>query len=116
MEKGDLCFFCHSSVGNDIVGIVEVIKEHHLAQPDQRGRVVAGGVASYQNISNLLINLCQQHNYHSIFPPIVLCVDNAAMIAIVGLEKLKLKELSQLDHPANPRWPLDENAAFLKRA
>jgi N6-L-threonylcarbamoyladenine synthase len=43
-----------------------------------------------------------------------LCGDNAAMIAIVGLEKFKLNQFSKLDHPAKPRWPLDENAPFLK--
>ena len=36
------------------------------------------------------------------------------MIAMVGLEKYKLREFSSLDHPAKPRWPLDEEAAFLK--
>ena len=54
-------------------------------------------------------------NYKSMFPPIELCGDNAAMIAMVGLEKFKLKQFNDLDHPAKPRWPLDENAAFLKR-
>ena len=38
------------------------------------------------------------------------------MIAVVGLEKYKLKQFSELDHPAKPRWPLDEDAAFLKGA
>ena len=38
------------------------------------------------------------------------------MIAMVGLEKYKLGLTSQLDFPAKPRWPLDENAAFLKGA
>ena len=52
----------------------------------------------------------------SIFPSIELCGDNAAMIAMVGLEKFKLKEFSDLDHPAKPRWPLDEKAVFLKGA
>ena len=28
----------------------------------------------------------------------------------------KHKKFSQLDHPARPRWPLDEDAAFLKGA
>ena len=36
------------------------------------------------------------------------------MIAMVGLEKYKLKQFNELDHPAKPRWPLDENALFLK--
>jgi len=48
------------------------------------------------------------------FPPIEFCGDNAAMIAMVGLEKFKLNQFSNLDHPAKPRWPLDENAVFLK--
>ena len=38
------------------------------------------------------------------------------MIAMVGLEKYKLKQFSNLEFPAKPRWPLDEKAAFLKGA
>ena len=78
--------------------------------------VVAGGVAANRKIRTMLINLCNENNYTSIFPPINLCGDNAAMIAMVGLEKFKLKQFSALDHPAKPRWPLDETAAFLKGA
>ena len=62
----------------------------------------------------MLENLCIEKKYQSIFPPIELCGDNAAMIAMVGLEKFKLKKFDNLDHPAKPRWPLDENALFLK--
>ena len=68
------------------------------------------------SIRNMLVNLCKEKNYQSIFPPIELCGDNAAMIAMVGLEKFKLKQFDNLDHPAKPRWPLDEKAAFLKGA
>ena len=78
--------------------------------------VIAGGVASNKSIRSMLINLCKQENYESIFPPIQLCSDNAAMIAMVGLEKFKLKQFSKLDHPAKPRWSLDKNAVFLKGA
>ena len=78
--------------------------------------VVAGGVAANKNIRSMLINLSKEKNYKSVFPPIDLCGDNAAMIAMVGLEKFKLKEFSKLDHPAKPRWPLDEEAIFLKGA
>jgi N6-L-threonylcarbamoyladenine synthase len=78
--------------------------------------VVAGGVAANKKIRTMLINLCEENNYKSIFPPINLCGDNAAMIAMVGLEKFKLKQFNNLDFPAKPRWPLDESAAFLKGA
>jgi len=78
--------------------------------------VVAGGVAANKRIREVLTNLCKEENFEAIFPPINLCGDNAAMIAIVGLEKYKSKQFSGLDHPAKPRWPLDEDAAFLKGA
>ena len=78
--------------------------------------VVAGGVAANKKIRSMLVNLCKENNYQSIFPPIELCGDNAAMIAMVGLEKFKLKQFNNLNHPAKPRWPLDEDAIFLKGA
>ena len=84
------------------------------SNPIKKSFVVAGGVAANKNIRKMLTNLCEEEDYQGIFPPIELCGDNAAMIAMVGLEKLKLKQFSKLDHPAKPRWPLDESAAFLK--
>jgi len=41
MKKGDLCFFYHSNIGKEIVGIVEVIKEAYLDKTDRSGRFVA---------------------------------------------------------------------------
>tara|TARA_Y100001936_G_scaffold150940_1_gene147190 strand:+ start:16 stop:429 length:414 start_codon:yes stop_codon:yes gene_type:complete len=41
MKKGDRCFFYHSNIGKEIVGIVEVIKEHFIDKTDQSGRFVA---------------------------------------------------------------------------
>ena len=41
MRKGDLCFFYHSNIGKEIVGIVEVIKEAFLDKTDKDGRFVA---------------------------------------------------------------------------
>jgi len=41
MKKGDLCFFYHSNIGKEIVGIVEVIKEYYLDKSDKTGRFVA---------------------------------------------------------------------------
>ena len=76
--------------------------------------VIAGGVASNKKIREKLTNLSIEENFKPIFPPISLCGDNAAMIAMVGLEKFKMKQFDDLDHPAKPRWPLDEDAAFLK--
>ena len=41
MKKGDLCFFYHSNIGKEIVGIVEVIKEAFLDKTDKDHRFVA---------------------------------------------------------------------------
>ena len=41
MKKGDLCFFYHSNIGKEIVGIVEVIKEYYLDKTDKSNRFVA---------------------------------------------------------------------------
>ena len=85
-------------------------------KPNKKKFVVAGGVAANKEIRQMLIKLCKEENYEPIFPPIELCGDNAAMIAMVGLEKFKSKNFDSLDYPAKPRWPLDENAIFLKGA
>ncbi len=78
--------------------------------------VIAGGVAANSNIRKNLEKLSFNENFIPIFPPHNLCGDNAAMIAMVGLEKFKLKKFSKLNHPALPRWQLDEKATFLKGA
>tara|TARA_B100001540_G_C15488557_1_gene498002 strand:- start:214 stop:627 length:414 start_codon:yes stop_codon:yes gene_type:complete len=41
MKKKDLCFFYHSNIGKEIVGIVEVIKEFYLDKTDKSNRFVA---------------------------------------------------------------------------
>ncbi len=41
MQKGDLCFFYHSNIGKEIVGIVKVIKESFIDSTDKDKRFVA---------------------------------------------------------------------------
>ena len=41
MKKGDLCFFYHSNVGKEIVGIVEVVKTAFLDPSDVKKKFVA---------------------------------------------------------------------------
>ena len=41
MKKGDLCFFYHSNIGKEIVGIVKVTKESYIDKTDNTGRFVA---------------------------------------------------------------------------
>ena len=41
MKKGDLCFFYHSNIGKEIVGIVEVIKTAFIDPTDKEKKFVA---------------------------------------------------------------------------
>ena len=41
MKKGDLCFFYHSNIGKEIVGIVEVIKTAFIDPTDKKKKFVA---------------------------------------------------------------------------
>ena len=41
MKKGDLCFFYHSNIGKQIVGIVKVIKTSFLDKTDKNNKFVA---------------------------------------------------------------------------
>ena len=54
MKKGDLCFFYHSNIGKEIVGIVEVIKEAYLDKTDKNGRFVAVTVKFKKKLQKLI--------------------------------------------------------------
>ena len=45
MKKEDLCFFYHSNIGKEIVGIVQVIKTAFLDKTDKKSRFVSIQVA-----------------------------------------------------------------------
>ena len=51
MKKGDLCFFYHSNIGKEIVGIVKVIKEAYLDETDKSSRFVAVTVQFKKKLS-----------------------------------------------------------------
>ena len=52
MEKGDLCFFYHSSIGKEIVGIVEVIKTAFIDITDKNKKFVAVKVKFKEKLKN----------------------------------------------------------------
>ena len=52
---------------------------------------IVGGVAANKAIKNSLLTNDKINKYNIIYPPIEICGDNAAMIALVGLQKYKYK-------------------------
>tara|TARA_B000000532_G_C18841067_1_gene395019 strand:- start:257 stop:1330 length:1074 start_codon:yes stop_codon:yes gene_type:complete len=117
-EKFDLAASFQKTINEILYKKTKIAFSEYEKQisPKKKKFVVAGGVAANKEIRNTLINLCNEKDYEAIFPPIKFCGDNAAMIAMVGLEKFKLKQFDNLDYPAKPRWMLDENATYLKGA
>ena len=56
MNKGDLCFFYHSNIGKEIVGIVEVIRTAFIDPSDKQKRFVAVRV-KYKRVLKKAISL-----------------------------------------------------------
>ena len=52
MRKGDLCFFYHSNIGKEIVGIVQVVKEAFKDPTDKKKYFVAVRVKYKKNLIN----------------------------------------------------------------
>ncbi len=80
------------------------------AAPRCRTLVVAGGVAANRLVRARLEALTQRTGWRFEAPPLMLCTDNAAMIAWAGIERLLLGEEDTLDFSPRPRWPLDPTA------
>ena len=64
MSKGDLCFFYHSNIGKEIVGIVEVIKTAFIDPTDKEKKFVAVQVRFNKALDNpvLLKNIKKNPN------------------------------------------------------
>ena len=52
MKVGDLCFFYHSNIGKEIVGVVKVIKTAFIDKTDKKKRFVAVQVRFLEKINN----------------------------------------------------------------
>ena len=76
--------------------------------------VVAGGVAANISIRENLSSLGKKLNFETIYPNLKFCGDNAAMIAWAGIKRFKKKLTNNLNISAKSRWPLDENAPYMK--
>ena len=90
--------------------IVEVLVEKTLAaaeMSDLTSVVVCGGVAASSRLREKFLDEGQSRGFEVYIPPMVLCTDNAAMIAVVGENLLRKGRRDPLDLNAVSRWPLD---------
>jgi N6-L-threonylcarbamoyladenine synthase len=117
-DKFDLAASFQKTIEKIIYEKTKKAFEIYLEESKNQKRtfVIAGGVAANKGIKDILTKLSEENKFESVFPDINLCGDNAAMIALVGLEKYKKKLFNDLSFKVNPRWQLDEKAKFLKGA
>lgn len=83
---------------------------------EPRAFVVAGGVAANRTVRAALDAAAAANGFRLVAPPMKWCTDNAAMIALAGLEHLVRGETDGLNAPARARWPLDATSAKLDPA
>ena len=115
-EKYHLAASFQKTINEILYEKTKVAMEEFLKNRKNRKNifVIAGGVASNLSIRKNLTGVAKEKNFTSIFPPINLCSDNAAMIAWTGIERYKINLTDSLEFPSKARWPLDSSAPFLK--
>lgn len=79
--------------------------------------VVAGGVSANKQLRAGLIDACKKRGARVFFPPMALCTDNGAMIAVAGMMRYQMmneadrqKLYKRWSFSAKPRWTLSQAA------
>lgn len=89
--------------------VVDVLASKALAACRAVGSprlLVAGGVGANQRLRTLLAK--RAGPIQVFVPPLSLCTDNGAMIALAGLHRLALGQQSDWSLTVRPRWPIAE--------
>lgn len=115
-DRADLCASVQAAIARQLAErsgrAMAAFKEQNAVTSP--AFVVAGGVAANAYLRTVLQGLADTQGFTFVAPPMKYCTDNAAMIALAGLEhyeklcKMGVPISSGMDTVARPRWPLDE--------
>jgi N6-L-threonylcarbamoyladenine synthase len=98
-----------------IVDVLAAKSRRALELTGLRRLVVAGGVGANAQLRARLQEDARRHGTEVYFPPLELCTDNGAMIALAGLAALRradpAEEGRRLGYAVHPRWSLAEATA-----
>ncbi|MEN8917068.1 MAG: tRNA (adenosine(37)-N6)-threonylcarbamoyltransferase complex transferase subunit TsaD [Octadecabacter sp.] len=112
--RADLCAGFQEAVTDVLVAKArKALAVARSIAPSVKTLAVAGGVAANGQIRMALRQLCAETETVFVAPPLVLCTDNAAMIAYTGLLRFNAGVIDDLTLSARPRWPLDQKSASL---
>jgi N6-L-threonylcarbamoyladenine synthase len=90
--------------------IVEILTIKALRALEETGLdtlVVSGGVSANSNLRARLADAARREGARVYYPRIEFCTDNAAMIAVAGLARLKAGQHDGLAIEARARWTLE---------
>ena len=95
--------------------IVDVLVEKTLRAAENcsvRKIVVSGGVAANSRLRGGFHEKAKDKGIEVFIPPVIMCTDNAAMIAVVGDNLLRKGEKDHFDLNAISRWPLESGSVM----
>ncbi len=95
--------------------IVDTLVTKTLRALDETGYdavVVAGGVGANRSLRLRFGAAAQRRGAKVFYPRIEFCTDNAAMIAVAGMARLKAGDLEDLGVRARARWPITDLGAI----
>ncbi len=112
-DRRDLAAAVQGAIARQLCERSARAMDRYMDQLGGEGRLfaVAGGVAANRTVRARLEETAVARGFRFTAPPLEYCTDNAAMIALVGAERLRAGLIDGLDAPARPRWPLDPAAA-----
>jgi N6-L-threonylcarbamoyladenine synthase len=85
-----------------VVDVLVAKSRQAIRRQHARRLCVGGGVAANRRLREVLLAMAQQEAIELVIPPLGLCTDNAAMIAL-AVEKLRLGKFDSLEVDACPR-------------
>ena len=103
-ERADVAF----AVQDAIVATLCTKALRALAYTGHGALVVAGGVGANRELRQRLTREATALGAQVYFPRLEFCTDNAAMIAVAGLQRLRAHEQSSGGIKVRARWPLSE--------
>jgi N6-L-threonylcarbamoyladenine synthase len=95
------------------LAIVETLTAKALRALEETGLdtlVVSGGVSANRSLRTRLAEAARRYGARVYYPRIEFCTDNAAMIAVAGLARLRAGQHDGLAIQARARWPLESLA------
>ncbi len=107
VQRADLA----ASAQAAIVDVLVAKTTRALVQTGLRRLVVAGGVGANRRLRERLDAAAARHGWQLRYPPLALCTDNGAMIALAAA--MRVQQGLDAGHRAGafdvrPRWPLDQ--------